>query len=98
MTRVRVRVQGQAVQDVEKAVSLFESTGRISATVMEARYSQHSRAPRGHQRALVDSSPSLSQYIPAAVLPDALPSRSAEAEDGERPPSRRPAHACAFLS
>ncbi|TKS73099.1 Fanconi anemia group A protein [Collichthys lucidus] len=26
----------QAVQDVEKAVSLFESTGRISATVMEA--------------------------------------------------------------
>ncbi|XP_062245044.1 Fanconi anemia group A protein isoform X2 [Platichthys flesus] len=28
--------QGQAVQDVEKAVSLFESTGRISATVMEA--------------------------------------------------------------
>lgn len=66
MTRVRVRVQGQAVQDVEKAVSLFESTGRISATVMEARYSQHSRAPRGHQRALVDSSlcpsPSLSVY------------------------------------
>ncbi len=31
--------QCQAVQDVEKAVSLFESTGRISATVMEARYS-----------------------------------------------------------
>ncbi|KAG7231068.1 hypothetical protein INR49_025098, partial [Caranx melampygus] len=30
-------VQSQAVQDVEKAVSLFESTGRISATVMEAR-------------------------------------------------------------
>uniref|UniRef100_A0AAQ4NYS8 FA complementation group A n=1 Tax=Gasterosteus aculeatus aculeatus TaxID=481459 RepID=A0AAQ4NYS8_GASAC len=29
-------LQGQAVQDVEKAVSLFESTGRISATVMEA--------------------------------------------------------------
>ncbi|MEQ2179849.1 hypothetical protein GOODEAATRI_029395, partial [Goodea atripinnis] len=29
--------QGQAAQDVEKAVSLFESTGRISATVMEAR-------------------------------------------------------------
>ncbi|TMS05571.1 Fanconi anemia group A protein [Larimichthys crocea] len=29
-------VQCQAVQDVEKAVSLFESTGRISATVMEA--------------------------------------------------------------
>ncbi|XP_037623080.1 Fanconi anemia group A protein-like [Sebastes umbrosus] len=28
--------QCQAVQDVEKAVSLFESTGRISATVMEA--------------------------------------------------------------
>ncbi|XP_060933342.1 Fanconi anemia group A protein [Limanda limanda] len=28
--------QGQAVQDVEKAVSLFENTGRISATVMEA--------------------------------------------------------------
>lgn len=30
--------QCQAVQDVERAVSLFESTGRISATVMEARY------------------------------------------------------------
>lgn len=30
--------QCQAVQDVEKAVSLFESTGKISATVMEARY------------------------------------------------------------
>ncbi|XP_037307939.2 Fanconi anemia group A protein homolog [Pungitius pungitius] len=29
-------LQGQAVQDVEKAVSLFETTGRISATVMEA--------------------------------------------------------------
>ncbi|XP_015256133.1 PREDICTED: Fanconi anemia group A protein-like [Cyprinodon variegatus] len=29
-------VQCQAAQDVEKAVSLFESTGRISATVMEA--------------------------------------------------------------
>nr|XP_046249117.1 Fanconi anemia group A protein isoform X2 [Scatophagus argus] len=29
-------VQCQAVQDVEKAVSLFESTGRIPATVMEA--------------------------------------------------------------
>ncbi|KAM8891127.1 Fanconi anemia group A protein isoform 3-T3 [Spinachia spinachia] len=29
-------LQGQAVQDVEKAVSLFDSTGRISATVMEA--------------------------------------------------------------
>uniref|UniRef100_A0A4W6EN85 Uncharacterized protein n=1 Tax=Lates calcarifer TaxID=8187 RepID=A0A4W6EN85_LATCA len=28
--------QCQAAQDVEKAVSLFESTGRISATVMEA--------------------------------------------------------------
>ncbi|KAM9854727.1 Fanconi anemia group A protein [Aulostomus maculatus] len=28
--------QCQAVQDVEKAISLFESTGRISATVMEA--------------------------------------------------------------
>ncbi|KAI3377155.1 hypothetical protein L3Q82_008384, partial [Scortum barcoo] len=29
--------QCQAMQDVEKAVSLFESTGKISATVMEAR-------------------------------------------------------------
>uniref|UniRef100_A0A3Q3EK59 FA complementation group A n=1 Tax=Labrus bergylta TaxID=56723 RepID=A0A3Q3EK59_9LABR len=29
-------VQCQATQDVEKAVSLFESTGKISATVMEA--------------------------------------------------------------
>ncbi|XP_054589438.1 Fanconi anemia group A protein isoform X2 [Nothobranchius furzeri] len=28
--------QSQSAQDVEKAVSLFESTGRISATVMEA--------------------------------------------------------------
>ncbi|KAM9807636.1 Fanconi anemia group A protein [Neosynchiropus ocellatus] len=28
--------QDQAVQDVEKAVALFESTGRISATIMEA--------------------------------------------------------------
>lgn len=32
-------LQCQAVQDVAKAVSLFESTGRIPATVMEARYS-----------------------------------------------------------
>ncbi|XP_070763444.1 Fanconi anemia group A protein-like [Enoplosus armatus] len=31
-----VQPQCQAVQDVERAVSLFESTGRISATVMEA--------------------------------------------------------------
>ncbi|KAM6936883.1 Fanconi anemia group A protein [Xenentodon cancila] len=31
-----VQPQCQAAQDVEKAVSLFESTGRISATVMEA--------------------------------------------------------------
>ncbi|CAG5958374.1 unnamed protein product [Menidia menidia] len=32
-----VQPQCQAAQDVGKAVSLFESTGRISATVMEAR-------------------------------------------------------------
>ncbi|GLD67118.1 Fanconi anemia group A protein [Lates japonicus] len=32
-----LKPQCQAAQDVEKAVSLFESTGRISATVMEAR-------------------------------------------------------------
>lgn len=31
--------QCQAVQDVEKAVSLFGGTGKIPATVMEARYS-----------------------------------------------------------
>uniref|UniRef100_A0A3Q3IM50 Fanconi anaemia group A protein N-terminal domain-containing protein n=1 Tax=Monopterus albus TaxID=43700 RepID=A0A3Q3IM50_MONAL len=31
-----VQPQCQAVQDVERAVNLFESTGRISATVMEA--------------------------------------------------------------
>lgn len=38
MMFVCLQPQCQAVQDVEKAVSLFESTGRISATVMEARY------------------------------------------------------------
>ncbi|KAM4618892.1 Fanconi anemia group A protein [Polymixia lowei] len=31
-----VKPQSQALQDVERAVSLFESTGRISATIMEA--------------------------------------------------------------
>ncbi|XP_078114148.1 Fanconi anemia group A protein [Sander vitreus] len=35
-TGASLQPQCQAVQDVEKAVSLFESTGRISATVMEA--------------------------------------------------------------
>lgn len=38
---VCLQPQRQAVQDVEKAVSLFESTGRISATVMEARFLYH---------------------------------------------------------
>lgn len=36
-TFVCLQPQCQAAQDVDKAVSLFESTGRISATVMEAR-------------------------------------------------------------
>ncbi|XP_061577263.1 Fanconi anemia group A protein [Cololabis saira] len=35
-TGAAVQPQCQAAQDVERAVSLFESTGRISATVMEA--------------------------------------------------------------
>lgn len=35
---VCVQPQCQAAQDVEKALSLFENTGRIPATVMEARY------------------------------------------------------------
>lgn len=47
---VYVPLQCQAVQDVERAVSLFESNGRIPATVMEARYS-------------VRLSVTLSQYI-----------------------------------
>lgn len=40
--RWSLKPQCQALQDVEKAVSLFEGTGKIPATVMEARYSLQS--------------------------------------------------------
>ncbi|XP_034031554.1 Fanconi anemia group A protein [Thalassophryne amazonica] len=49
----------QAVQDVEKAVSLFEGTGRISATVMEASIF---RRPYF-----------LTQFLPALLTPRVLP-------------------------
>ncbi|XP_053175938.1 Fanconi anemia group A protein [Scomber japonicus] len=52
-------VQCQAVQDVEKAVSLFESTGRISATVMEASIF---RRPYF-----------LTRFLPALLTPRVLP-------------------------
>ncbi|KAM3870011.1 LOW QUALITY PROTEIN: Fanconi anemia group A protein [Diretmus argenteus] len=49
----------QALQDMEKAVSLFESTGRISATVMEASIF---RRPYF-----------LTRFLPALLTPRALP-------------------------
>ncbi|XP_041795312.1 Fanconi anemia group A protein-like [Chelmon rostratus] len=52
-------VQCHAVQDVEKALSLFESTGRISATVMEASIF---RRPYF-----------LSRFLPALLTPRVLP-------------------------
>ncbi|KAK2841725.1 hypothetical protein Q5P01_011925 [Channa striata] len=51
--------QCQAVQDVEKAVSLFESTGRIAATVMEASIF---RRPYF-----------LTRFLPALLMPRVLP-------------------------
>ncbi|XP_069019003.1 Fanconi anemia group A protein homolog [Embiotoca jacksoni] len=54
-----VQPQCQAVQDVEKAVSLFESTGRISATVMEASIF---RRPYF-----------LTRFLPALLTPRVLP-------------------------
>ncbi|XP_023253185.1 Fanconi anemia group A protein [Seriola lalandi dorsalis] len=51
--------QCQAVQDVDKAVSLFESTGRISATVMEASIF---RRPYF-----------LTRFLPALLTPRVLP-------------------------
>ncbi|XP_047201810.1 Fanconi anemia group A protein-like isoform X5 [Girardinichthys multiradiatus] len=51
--------QGQAAQDVEKAVSLFESTGRISATVMEA--------------SLFRKPYFLTRFLPALLKPRVLP-------------------------
>ncbi|XP_026166974.1 Fanconi anemia group A protein isoform X2 [Mastacembelus armatus] len=54
-----VQPQCQAVQDVEKAVNLFESTGRISATVMEASIF---RRPYF-----------LSRFLPALLAPRVLP-------------------------
>ncbi|XP_067356273.1 Fanconi anemia group A protein isoform X4 [Channa argus] len=54
-----VQPQCQAVQDVEKAVSLFESTGRISATVMEASIF---RRPYF-----------LTRFLPALLMPRVLP-------------------------
>ncbi|XP_030587909.1 Fanconi anemia group A protein isoform X2 [Archocentrus centrarchus] len=54
-----VQPQCQAAQDVEKAVSLFESTGRISATVMEASIF---RRPYF-----------LTRFLPALLAPRVLP-------------------------
>ncbi|KAF7659222.1 hypothetical protein LDENG_00001280 [Lucifuga dentata] len=51
--------QCQAVQDVDKAVSMFESTGRISATVMEASIF---RRPYF-----------LTRFLPALLMPRVLP-------------------------
>ncbi|KAM9375887.1 LOW QUALITY PROTEIN: Fanconi anemia group A protein [Pholidichthys leucotaenia] len=52
-------VQYQAAQDVEKAVCLFDSTGRISATVMEASIF---RRPYF-----------LTRFLPALLIPRVLP-------------------------
>ncbi|KAL7401651.1 hypothetical protein ABVT39_002672 [Epinephelus coioides] len=54
-----VQPQCQAVQDVEKAVSLFESTGRISATVMEASIFRRQYF--------------LTRFLPALLTPRMLP-------------------------
>ncbi|XP_029289893.1 Fanconi anemia group A protein isoform X3 [Cottoperca gobio] len=54
--------QCQSAQDVEKAVSLFESTGRISATVMEASIF---RRPYF-----------LTRFLPALLTPRMLPVKS----------------------
>ncbi|XP_061783763.1 Fanconi anemia group A protein isoform X2 [Nerophis lumbriciformis] len=52
-------VQCQAVQDVDKAVSLFESTGRLSATVMEASIFRRSYF--------------LTRFLPTLLKPKVLP-------------------------
>ncbi|KAK7922055.1 hypothetical protein WMY93_008957 [Mugilogobius chulae] len=57
-----LKPQCQEVQDVEKAVSLFESTGRISATVMEASIF---RRPYF-----------LTRFLPALLAPRALPAKA----------------------
>ncbi|XP_072290883.1 Fanconi anemia group A protein-like [Eucyclogobius newberryi] len=56
------QTQCQEVQDVEKAVSLFESTGRISATVMEASIF---RRPYF-----------LTRFLPALLAPRVLPAKA----------------------
>ncbi|KAF3689254.1 Fanconi anemia group A protein [Channa argus] len=63
-----LKPQCQAVQDVEKAVSLFESTGRISATVMEASHVQ------------VTDTSVLPQYFPQAIFSDTIPSCPVDAK------------------
>ncbi|XP_061878378.1 Fanconi anemia group A protein isoform X1 [Entelurus aequoreus] len=52
-------VQCQAVQDVDKAVSLFENTGRLSATVMEASIFRRSYF--------------LTRFLPTLLKPKVLP-------------------------
>ncbi|XP_053742808.1 Fanconi anemia group A protein [Synchiropus splendidus] len=53
--------QDQAVQDVEKAVTLFESTGRISATIMEASIFRRTYF--------------LTRFLPALLKPRLLPGK-----------------------
>lgn len=81
-------LQCQAVQDVAKAVSLFESTGRIPATVMEARYSLGYISPPAQFAVKVGktaeaSSCLHSQYFQEALLLDAIPPSSAGSKSGE---------------
>ncbi|CAF98927.1 unnamed protein product, partial [Tetraodon nigroviridis] len=68
----------QAVQDVEKAVLLFDGTGKIPATVMEARYSRQSPRTRLRVSALSLTNISaqyfrrpyfLTRFLPALLKP-----------------------------
>lgn len=76
-------LQCQAVQDVAKAVSLFESTGRIPATVMEARYSHLSSSSVCGSRQENSWSCLRSQYFQEALLFDTIPPGSNGSKSGE---------------
>lgn len=86
---VCVLLQCQAVQDVAKAVSLFESTGRIPATVMEARYSVRLHIIAVGQFAISikkihkASSYLCLQYLQETLFLDTIPPSSTHTKSGE---------------
>lgn len=86
---VCVLLQCQAVQDVAKAVSLFESTGKIPATVMEARYSVGLHIIAVGQFAISikkthkTSSYLCLQYLQETLFLDTVPPSSTDTKSGE---------------